>query len=279
MTQTMTMVASAVLVLMTESSFGRSGTRDATVSLYPQTRRSVGSISNLDRSKWIGGHWDTGAHGWSQNDLDLFGKKGYRAHPGRAFVFSGRMKKVKEDLHRPGFVDKSGLIEFCTNHPPRIRWSVSEMDFISSSKISQLYKNSCDGPGGKHPGGFVPGSHQATAEFFALYYKHCMVPTLRKRYLIEVANECNVKVSASKCNTYWQEMIDLHVAVGKALHQAHVQSPPGTPRPLVCGPTAAFPEYQLNDFKAWRANGIFREFVLATVNAIDCFSVHLYNFE
>ena len=41
---------------------------------------------------------------------------------------------------------------------------------IVSSKPDNLYPNSCAGPGGSRPRGFMPGSHAATAEFFALYY-------------------------------------------------------------------------------------------------------------
>ena len=266
----------AMIVLTTLCSFGSTGPRNAIVSLDPQTRRSISDISDLDRSKWIGGHWGTGANGWSPSDLDLFGESGYRAHPGRSFVFSGRMSTAKQDSNRPGFVDRTALLQSCLNNPPKVNWPVADLNFISSSKTTQLYQNKCAGPGGKRPKGFVPGSHQAVAEFFALFYQHCMAPTLRSHYLIEVANECNVKVFANKCNTTWQEMIDLHVAVGDALHQAYAQNRSGSPRPIVCGPTAAYPEYQMHDFQRWRANGTFREFVSATVNAIDCFSVHLY---
>ena len=274
------MVVVAVLVILAHATarclFDCGGTRHAIVYLDPQTRRSIANITALDRSKWIGGHWGTGASGWSQEDLDLFGESGYRAHPGRSFVFSGKMRTLKQDANRPGFVNKTDLLQSCSDRPPKVRWPVADLNFISSSKPDQLYNNSCDGPGGARPKGFMPGNHEATGEFFALYYQHCMAPTLRSRYLIEVANECNVKTYGNKCNTSWQEMIDLHVAVGNALHQAYTQSPLGTPRPVVCGPTAAYPEYQLDDFKRWRANGTFREFVSATINAIDCFSVHLY---
>ena len=271
--------ATALVILVhatARCSFDCAWTPNVIVYLDPQTRRSVANISALDRSKWIAGHWGTEASGWSQEELDLFGESGYRAHPGRSFVISGRMRNVKQDTNRPGFVNKTDLLQSCSDHPPKVRWPVADLNFISSSKPDQLYNNSCAGPGGGHPKGFMPGSHQATGEFFALYYQHCMTPTLRNRYLMEVANECNVKVHGNKCNTSWQEMIDLHVAVGDALHQAYRQSSPGTPRPVVCGPTAAFPEYQIDDFKNWRANGTFREFVSATINAIDCFSVHLY---
>jgi hypothetical protein len=126
----------------------------------------------------------------------------------------------------------------------------------------------------------VPGSHAATAEFFALFYQHCMVPTTRNRYLMEVANECGVKIYPSMCNTTWSEMIGLHIAVADALHAAHQNSSSAggaPPAPLVCGPTAAFPEYQASDFNRWRANGTMADFLTEAGGHVDCFSVHLYD--
>jgi hypothetical protein len=60
------------------------------------------------------------------------------------------------------------------------------MDMIVSAKPDQLYNNSCGEHGGRQPRGFVPGSHAAAAEFFALFYAHCMPPTAQPRVLIEV---------------------------------------------------------------------------------------------
>ena len=213
-------------------------------------------------------------------DLAEFGSGGYRTHPGRAFAVSSRMAQVKEDAGRPGHVDVASLLASCKSQSPDTLWPVGDLDFITSSKTQQLYANSCEGPGGARPKGFVPGSHAATAEFFALFYQHCMVPTTRSRYLMEVANECEVKIYPSRCNTTWPEMIGLHIAVADALHAAHQNSsaaggaPP--PAPLVCGPTAAFPEYQLSDFNRWRANGTMANFLTEAGGHVDCFSVHLY---
>ena len=190
---------------------------------------------------------------------------------------SSRMAVVQEDEHRPGFVDVASLLTSCKEFPPTSVWPVAELDFITSSKTEQLYPNSCNGPSGSRPKGFMPGSHAATAEFFALYYQHCMAPTTRNRYLMEVANECGVKVPPSRCNTTWSEMIGLHIAVADALHAAHANATPPTPYPMVCGPTAAFPEYQASNFSRWRENGPMSQFVQEAGGHVDCMSVHLYD--
>ena len=53
----------------------------------------------------------------------------------------------------------------------------------------------------------------------------------------------------------------------------------GSASSFVCGPTEAFPEYQLNDFRTWRAGGQLSEFLAGTVrnSSIDCLSTHIYS--
>ena len=45
----------------------------------------------------------------------------------------------------------------------------------------------------------------------------------------------------------------------------------------MCGPTAAYPQYEMHNFADWRPNGSFHEFVAATTGQIDCLSVHFYD--
>ena len=153
---------------------------------------------------------------------------------------------------------------------------------IVSSKPDQLYNNSCGHRNGQPPKGFMPGSHAAAAEFFALYYKHCMPPTAQNRVFMEVSNECDVKTGPTACDSPWSEMIALHAAVGDAIRTMYNNiTTTGQPqaRPLVCGPTEAFPEYQLNDFRTWRDGGQLSEFLQGTVrnSSIDCLSTHIYS--
>ena len=83
-------------------------------------------------------------------------------------------------------------------------------------------------------------------------------------------NECDVKTHAGACNSPWEEMVGLHKAVGVALHEAYHNATTNSSssssssssgssdgsgsgataatnvysaRPIVCGPTEAFPEY------------------------------------
>ena len=155
-----------------------------TVTIDPATRRAIGGITALDRLKWFGGHWEPdGPSDWRPEDLAEFGPAGYRAHPGRSFAVSSLMAETEEDAARPGFVDRDQLIRHCGTYPHTMGgWPAGEVDMVHSSKTEQLYPNGCKGQGGARPKGFLPGSHAATAEFFELFYAHCMYPTSQTRY-------------------------------------------------------------------------------------------------
>jgi len=104
------------------------------------------------------------------------------------------MTQVKEDPNRPGYVDISVLLESCKIHPTALNdWPITQVDLVHGAVTEQLYATGCTNPP-ETPKGFVPANANATAEFFSLFYSHCMLPTDRTRYLIEVANECNVKI-------------------------------------------------------------------------------------
>ena len=95
---------------------------------------------------------------------------------------------------------------------------------------------------------------------------------------MEVANECGVKVWGTACNTTWDEMIQLHIAVADAVHAAHAHAhAPTRPTPLVCGPTAAFPQYEMKNFVDWRENGNYNQFISAATGHVDCLSIHFYD--
>ena len=257
--------------------------RNTTVVLDPFTLRSIGRGANatIDRMQWFGGHWNIYKSGiqWRDEDVELFHDR-YHAHPGRSFYVSYRMSQCVEDSARPGFVDVSSLIASCANARQwsQLAWPLDAVDMIVSSKPDQLYPNSCGHRNGQAPNGFMPGSHAAAAEFFALYYQHCMPPTAQNRVFMEVSNECDVKTFPTACNSPWSEMVKLHAAVGDAIHNAY-DNATALPRPIVCGPTEAFPEYQRKDFRTWRAGGQLSEFLAGTVrnSSIDCLSTHIYS--
>lgn len=223
-------------------------------------------ITGLDRSKYINVHSSPGNADWRPEDIDLFANT-YGANLGRAFVFSSRMSQCKNDPSNPMFVDPVSLTTSCEKYPLALDgWPVAQVDLIHSSKTAQLYSNGC---GAGRPTGFVPGSHASTADFFGLFYQQCMMPTQASRYLIEVANECEVK--AELCDTTFEEMIQLHVSVADHLHSVAG----GQKQAVVCGPTAAFPEFQLGNFSQW-AKGM-GAFIREAGPSMDGISVHIYS--
>lgn len=237
------------------------------VSVDAGSRRFIGGVSTLDRKKYFNMHGGPQDSAFTADDIALISGQ-YRANVGRGFVFSARMAECEEDPDRPGYVLKSSLLSRCAKYPPALNgWPAESVDFVHSSKTAQLYSNGCGGS----TKGFVPGSPNATADFFSAFYDACMFPTSAGRYLVEVANECNVKTS--KCNTTWDNMVDQHIAVADRLAR---DFPPPAPTPVVCGPTAAFPMYQLNNFSLWGA--VMAPFIAkAAKSSVACLSVHYYD--
>ena len=274
----------------------------ATVSLELDlaTTLYVGGISQLDRSRYFNVHGAPGPSDWRPQDVALFTNTseagGLDAFVGREFTFTGRMPELRNDPLRPGYVDVAQLVRKCTSLPPKLgNWPESHVDIVASSKTAPLYPHHCAGSNPPTPpppspspspplAGFVPGSHNATAEYFSLYYAHCLLPTTRTRILVEVANECNVKVQ--RCNTTWDEMIALHIAVADRLHKDHGHGQPhhnsnadgddAMPVPKVFGPTAAFPEFNAGGHLSNFLRGM-GPFIEEAGPHLDGLSVHLYD--
>lgn len=206
------------------------------VSLQPALQRFIHNISTLDRMKWFNVHSAPGnSVSWRPEDVAQFDRDGYRAHLGREFAFSGILGELREDPNRPGYVDAAQLAQFCADHPKMLgNWTVDEVDMVMSSKVGAWYPNHCGDSaladkGSFHPFGhragnprsskstgsppFVPGSHDATADYFSHYFAHCLFPTSATRVLVEVANECNVHVSnAYPPNTTHRRFMQQRVA-------------------------------------------------------------------
>jgi len=255
----------ALAALLAAASAAPSG--PARVVVFWNTSLRINGAPSFDRSKYFNVHSQPGSANWDADEIAQFQTE-YGASLGRSFVFSATMASVRESPTRPGFVDPQSLEAWCSsNHLKLDGWSMGSVDLIHSSKTAQLYPKGC---GGGPPKGFVPGSHNATADFFVRFFEACMMPTSRSRYLIEVENECNVKTGT--CNTTFEEMIQTHVAVADALHAL---SPPPRARPLVFGPTLAYPAYQVNNFSLF--DEVMGAFIREAGPHVDGISVHLYD--
>ena len=223
------------------------------ITIDPAVQRAVGGVRELERTKWFNIHADPQEAEWTADDIATFAGT-YRATMGRGFTISSRMKPwaaVATDPTRPGYVDHAALVESCRRFPnSNGAWPLEAVDMITSSKAEQLYANGCEHET-NGPGSFIPGSADATADFYSVFVAHCMKPSLASRALIEVANECDVKYKTNwrvGCNVSWAGMIELHQVIARRLH-ADAAAGAYAVQPVVCGPTSAWPEFQMNDFE------------------------------
>eukprot|EP00935_MAST-01C_sp_MAST-1C-sp1_P002191 g2191.t1 len=239
------------------------------VSIDPTTLLSFGESASpeFDRAQFVNIHSSPGsAINWRPQDIARYASQ-LDTNLGRSFLVSGAMMNSKEDATRPGFVDHDSLLSWCKQHGPTLGgWPAKQVDIIVSSKAEQLSNETA-------AKGFVPGSAKATAEFFSLYLQHC-APSWQDRYLVEVANECNVKTS--ELHMSWDELCDLHAAVAAQIHADANTTLNSTKQYLVGGPTIAYPEFQLKSFQNF-LNGSIGRFIERAGQSIDFISLHLYD--
>ena len=101
--------------------------------------------------------------------------------------------------------------------------------------------------------------------------------TLRDVY--ELATNDGPKESKFTTPMLWDAVREV---VPKFLHKAqemafrvHAKNT-SLPRPVVCGPTAAYPEYQVHDYNnSWRPGGMFHDFIKSS--GLECYSLHMYD--
>jgi hypothetical protein len=245
------------------------------LSANPFVKRSIGGVRAFDRAKWFNIHGNPEDSEWTAEDVATFSGL-YRAHLGRAFSVTSRMKEwagVQEDPLRPGYAEPSSLADSCDMFPGSLKhWPIEAVDVVVSAKTEGLFANGC---GLEAPAPFVPGSFDAAAEFFSRFAASCLTPSKASRVLIEVGNECDIKYTTSwrpGCNVSWAGMVELHAMVADRVHADAAAM--GYPRePLVCGPTTAWPEFQLNDFADFREK--LGPFIEGAGRSVDCISTHL----
>eukprot|EP00051_Salpingoeca_urceolata_P021822 m.347773 g.347773 ORF g.347773 m.347773 type:complete len:523 (+) comp19870_c0_seq7:1175-2743(+) len=141
-------------------------------------------------------------------------------------------------------------------------WTAQNVDMIISANSESYYPATGSG--------FIPGCHNASAEFYSLWLQHCALDTKQPHFYCEVANE--IGVHAQELGTNFSEIIDLHIAIAERVHRDFA----GQPRKrFIGGPTAAWPEWQLNNFSLWHRN--MGEFIQRAGPIVDFISVHIYD--
>eukprot|EP00041_Stephanoeca_diplocostata_P022724 m.544628 g.544628 ORF g.544628 m.544628 type:complete len:670 (-) comp22139_c0_seq3:370-2379(-) len=229
------------------------------VSVHMDTLWQFGNSTLLDRQKFFNIHSAPGTSDWRPEDTVQFAQH-YNAHLGRSFVVSGTMSVLPPTAS--GRVNSTALAAQCAAHPPSlVGWPASNVELITSCKTELYYPT-------MNTKGFLPRNHSAAAEMWSAFLAAC-APPWQSRYICEVANEPNVK--EEECNTTWQEMIDLHIAITRRVHVDF----PNRSKYLVGGPTEAFPSYELKNFTHW--NQTLKPFIDQAGSDVDFLSVHLYD--
>ncbi len=210
----------------------------ARVRLEPLVLRSIGGQSQLSRIKWFTVHEEMfNSVEWRPQDTEQFGPSGYNAYLGRGFTISSAMRLSAEDDVRTGYVNNESLVALCGERcpagpdnpstPKRCRtsgWNMTRsVDFVYSSKPDNFFESGCANPPKRKPG-FVPTTPESAADFFSLYFRHCLSPgaTSHPRAIVEIMNE--VEAHLYDCTGAWgqtgaQQVVDINIAIAKQLHE------------------------------------------------------------
>eukprot|EP00041_Stephanoeca_diplocostata_P031322 m.973483 g.973483 ORF g.973483 m.973483 type:complete len:657 (+) comp23935_c2_seq16:133-2103(+) len=218
----------------------------------------LGNSLSVDRAKYFNIASAPWSNDWNLTHTADFALD-FRAHLGRVPSVTQMMSQLQPTSS--GYINASALSERCSAHPKVLNtWPKDNVEMITMALPITYYASF-------NSTGFVPADHNAAAEMWSLYLRYC-TPSWQKRFLCEVINEPTTQIE--KCNTTWQEMIDLHVAIAQRIHQDFNRSVY-----LVGGPTEAYPSYDVRDFTLW--NKTLRPFIDQAADSMDFLSVHLYD--
>lgn len=246
------------------------------VDVNVDINHKVGEAGEFDRSKYVvlhegidGGEWESSAQ---RNEL----MEGYDVYFGRnngSLVWE--YNNSKEDPNKAGWPDVSYIEE---------RGASAINTYKNKTEVHNLENRLTNmmmgGQEHMYPhgqatsiGGLTYAGHEATAEFFAQYFKNFFGEggTTGKKMpkLLEVCNEPFVK--ADQLGVTRQTLAEYHNDVAlrvKALN----------PELMVGGYSAAHPAFENNNnsFNLWEAN--WRMFIDVAGANMDFFSFHLYDF-
>ncbi|MEM8945348.1 MAG: hypothetical protein AAGD11_09205 [Planctomycetota bacterium] len=220
----------------------------------------IGGSERLRREAYFNVHSTPGEFSADETDW-LVGE--LQANFGRSMgTVSSYIHGLVEDPSRPGFADPKFAAERAKTFASRRRLDqgVDHVRLVNSVHPYSYYGKPDEDP---ESATFIPGSHEAAAELLSIFFQATSIDT---EPYFEVANEGNVKVSG--LGTTFADLCDLHATVARRLHQ-------DVPGLKVGGPTAAWPAFEVNNFRVWREQmGMFIDRV---GDEMDFLSVHLYS--
>lgn len=218
----------------------------------------LGKSLSVDRAKYFNLASAPWSNDWSPSRISKF-TSDLNAHLGRKPTVTQLMSQLRPTPS--GYINASALSERCAAHPKLLNgWPKENAEMITMALPNTYYSSF-------NSTGFVPVNHEAAAEMWSLYLKNC-APSWQSRFICEVINEPTTQIK--RCNTTWQEMIELHIAVAQRVHRDFNQSDY-----FVGGPTEAYPSYDVRNFTLW--NNTLQPFIDQAGTSMDFLSVHLYD--
>ena len=229
-------------------------------------QRAVEGVSEFDRDVFINLHGGAGESDWVPSELeDLKNRLGVNFGRSVGGV-TWQMNRLRENPDRPGFFDLNHMKELGQGGKSwysgrTVLHPYESESFVLTSHISPLF------PNGKATNqGWKPANYSAVGQFYAYllkeYYGDKGEP--RPRYL-EVINE--PFVHANELGTTNTEISKFHNVVADSV-RAH------NPDVLVGGFTAAWPEFERNNFGVW--DDSWKTFIDIAGANMDFYSFHIY---
>ena len=188
-----------------------------------------------------------------------------RGHFGRSMGYiSSFFAGQNEDPQRPGFAEPVHLRKLASKAGQQTK-SINQTRHGTQQIVASAHPYSYYGKAENKKiksDGFVPGSHEASAEILAALFSQLDSSAIS---YFEVANEGNVHTR--ELGTTMADLCRLHEVVAQRLHEE-------APSLKVGGPCSAWPAFEFGDFKIWREQmGLFIDSV---GKSMDFLSVHLY---
>lgn len=251
---------------------------ESSVTLHLDTAHEVGGISTFDREKFITIHsahtesdWDGEKEklNYLVDDLDVyFGRE--------TGAITWELTQLREDSTNRGFVDFKTMQQRAREaretyalrtHLHRYE---NRSDLVICAQVNPFWPGSDlirPPDGSPH---WALANPTATAQYMVYWLNMFTggngVP--RPKYL-EIMNEPLYELAVSHPEVKPREAFDYHKQVAEQIRALNDEV-------LLGGYTAAFPDFEKDDFKRWETR--WKDFIDVTGDDIDFYSLHLYDF-
>ncbi|MEM9917250.1 MAG: T9SS type A sorting domain-containing protein [Bacteroidota bacterium] len=237
------------------------------VDVNLNTQRSTEGVSTFDRDVFINLHSSHTMNDWENYELnEVVNELGINFGRSVGGV-TWQMNRIREAPDRPGFFDLSHMATLGKQNRDfySSRTSIHPYEpgtFVMTSHTSPLFPN-----GTATSQGWQPAAYEAVGQFYAYLLKEYYGGNGEsKPDYVEVINE--PFVHAGDLNTTTAELSRFHNVVADSIRFHN-------PEVAVGGYTAAWPEFERNNFGVW--DNTWRTFIDIAGENMDFLSFHLYD--